>query len=314
MRTEVLLLIAALVAGAIALSLAAAWRDSLKLTNPDGYTHPLPAGFRFDATPTSALGLPFEDIEIQAANGEHVRGWLIPAAQDALDLAVVMLHGRGGNRTTLMPHARIAHDVGAAVALIDLRENGLSDGAGRGTALAMREAEDGLLTTEAMRRRGYPKVVLFGCSLGASAAILAAARDPKINGVIAEGTLQSFDAYFADVGAARLARLGLKARWLAAAWGRAVVFVTQVRLNLRPLERPIDRIEVIAPRPVLLIHGAQDAEVPAAHARNLAGSSGDNVDLWVIEGVGHCNGNEFAPAPYATRVREFLKMVMNRQE
>lgn len=313
MRAEFSLLIAAVVAGAVALPLAAAWRESLRLTNPGGYVHPLPADFSFGATPASAHGLPYEDFEVVAINGVRIRGWLMPAAGDATDMAVVMLHGRAGDRISLLPHARIAHDAGASVALIDLRENGQSDGAGRGTALAMREAEDGVLVAEAMRRRGYAKVVLFGCSLGASAAILAAARDPKISGVIAEGTIQSFEAYFSDVTAARLARLGLEARWLASAWGRMVVFVTQLRLGLRPLERPIDRIEAIAPRPVLLIHGAQDAEVPPTHGRDLANRGGSNVDLWVMQDANHCNGYAVAPAAYTARLQRFLQVVLGRQ-
>lgn len=287
---------------------AIAWRDSVLLTNPRNYRHPLPASFQYPATPLSAYGLPFEEITIEGPRGSTIRGWLIPASNGARDVAVVALHGRGGDRRSQLPHAPMLHSAGVAVALIDLRENGLSDGNGAGTGLGMREADDALATAAELRRRGYRSVVLFGCSLGASAAVIAAARDPNIAGVLAESPLESMSAYVRDDTATRLRRRGMRANWVASTWAELVVTITRARVSLTHLENPIDVVNLIAPRPVLIIHGGRDETVPLAHAQRLATRAGASARLLTIPEAGHCNGFEAAPTVYAEQVRQLLEL------
>lgn len=289
---------------------AAVWLESMALTNPRGYRQPDPSSFAFAQTPRTAAGLDYEDIEFAAPNNEPLRGWLIPAADDAKRLAVIVLHGSGGDRSGALGIAPMLHEAGAAVAAIDLRENGLSGGSGRGQAIGIREAQDAIAAAAEMRRRGYDKVVLLGCSLGASAAILAAAQDDSIDGVIADSALSSFDRFVAEVADRRLARFGLRAEWATAIWGRAVIALTRARLDLRGFERPEDAIERIAPRPVALIYGGEDSLTSAnTHGEILMSRAGAGTSLWRVEGAGHCSASSVDPEGYRARVADLFSSI-----
>ena len=122
--------LAALVLGVVLLAYVA----SLKLTNPPDYVHPREPSFRYARTPLTQHGLSFHDVEIPVPAAGVVRGWLVPGPSES-DQAVLAVHGRAGDRSAFLPLVPHLHRAGAAVLLIDLRENGLSDGAGRGTGL-----------------------------------------------------------------------------------------------------------------------------------------------------------------------------------
>jgi putative redox protein len=51
--------------------------------------------------------------------------------------------------------------------------------------------------------------------------------------------------------------------------------------------RPDEAAAKIAPRPLLLVHGADDEEVPVADGRILAEAAGPSAELRVLQGAGH---------------------------
>lgn len=282
-----------------------ALRHSRGLTSPEGYGQP-EAGHIFQETPQTVAGLAYEEVSFSVPSGETLRGWLVPAAEGN-ELSIAVLHGRGGDRRSHLNQLGMFHELGASVLLFDLRENGLSDGNSRGTGLAVREAEDGIAAAAELRRRGYGKVVVFGCSLGGSAAIIAAARDPSIDGAIAEASIARFEDYMSDEAALRLqGRFGAAPLWLANAWGNLVVAVTRARIGLKAYTTPQDEIGKISPRPTLLIHGRQDTAVRETHAHALHENAGENAQLWLIEGAGHCDGYDVAGSQYRQKVAGFL--------
>ena len=152
----------------------AIWLESRWVTFQGNYHQPDPDEFVFTQTPETEAGLAFEEVSFPTTGGATLRGWLVPAAMPT-DLAVVAFHGAGGDRRSNMGHLRMLHELGATVLLFDAREHGLSDGSGRGLGLAVREGEDGVAAVDEMRRRGFSKVIGYGCSLGGSTAIVAAA-------------------------------------------------------------------------------------------------------------------------------------------
>ncbi|ABI76039.1 conserved hypothetical protein [Hyphomonas neptunium ATCC 15444] len=296
---------ALLAAGAVLIVLIVAWLQSKALTSPPGYAQPDPETFTFAETPQSAAGLDYEDVSFSVPTGETLRGWLVPAAEPS-DIAIVTLHGRGNDRRAFLRHLGMFHQLGASVLMFDLRENGLSDGAGRGTGLSVREAEDGVAAAAEMRRMGYQRIVVYGCSLGGSAAIIAAAKDPSIDGVVAESSIASFEAFVADGIDQRLKGRGVNASWVAALWGETVVGLTRWRIGLKSYVSAEDAMPQIAPRPVLILHGTDDYVVLEQHARSLVERGDAHVSYWPIEGAGHCDGYEVAGDAYRARLAEFL--------
>jgi uncharacterized protein len=51
--------------------------------------------------------------------------------------------------------------------------------------------------------------------------------------------------------------------------------------------RPDASAAKLAPRPLLVVHGADDEEVPLADGRRLAESAGPHAELRVLAGAGH---------------------------
>lgn len=289
----------------LVLVLSLAWRASMDLTSPQGYGQPDPAGFVFEETPLSQAGLAYEDVSFTVPSGERLRGWLVPAAEET-GLAMVVLHGRASDRRQGLSHLRMLHELGAAVLLFDMRENGLSDGRSRGTGLAVREAEDGIAGAQEMRRRGYDTVVAYGCSLGGSAAIIAAARSPDIDGVVAEASIARFEDFVAEEADHRLTARGIRASWATRLWGSGVTALTRLRIALSSYAAAEEVIDQIAPRPVLLLHGQKDEVVALRHAQSLKRRAGPAADLWIMEAASHCDGIEVAPREYAEQLAAFV--------
>lgn len=254
-------------AGGIAAALALRWAVRRSLAAPR---------VRETQTP-AALGLPFETVCIPTANGKRLHGWLVLPAAPAPVAAVVVLHGWGGNAQHMLPVAAPLREAGFAVLLIDARCHGLSDG--DSFASLPRFAEDAGHACEWLARRreiDAGRIALLGHSVGAGAALFAAARR---GGVCAVVSVSAF-AHPAE----------MMRRWLGAKPIPAIV----VGWLLDYVERTIGhRFDEIAPLasiarlrcPVLIVHGEQDEVVPPADALRLqaAGREGQ-VELLRVPG------------------------------
>ena len=63
----------------------------------------------------------------------------------------------------------------------------------------------------------------------------------------------------------------------------------------------------IAPRPILLIQGANDEMAPASQARENFALAGEPKELWIVEGAGHRALKQAAGAEeYDARILAFL--------
>lgn len=70
--------------------------------------------------------------------------------------------------------------------------------------------------------------------------------------------------------------------------------------------RPIDAVGQIAPRPLLIIHGAADTLVPVSHAHRLYQAAGEPRELWVVPAIEHCGAYFLDRPAYCRRVSAFL--------
>ena len=302
---------------------------SYRLTNPPEYAPLTPAaGTTTDAVaayrernPRSEHGLEFRDVEFRAVDGTTLRGWLVPSGiQGRGDvpgpvdngIGIVAAHARAGDRRDYLDQLPLFHRLGATVLLVDYREHGVSDGSRRGMALGWREAEDLAAAARYLRSTaGTRRVVVVGHSLGGSAAILAAAQHAAIDGVLAESSIADFRDYVYGLGEEWLERRRLdhvlprRPR----AWAEAVVGFTARRLGVRDAQPPVDVVERIAPRPLLLVHGTADTIVRPAHSERLFERAGAGRDLWLAPGAEHNGAFTANPDEYATRLAALLTRV-----
>jgi uncharacterized protein len=174
---------------------------------------------------------------------------------------------------------RIAADAGWVVLTFNLRGTGDSEGDfSLGGWLTDLKAAIGHLLAAA----GVQAVWLCGYSIGGSLCLCAAGEDPQVRGVAAFSAPADFTEWAVDprrllerartVGVVH--RAGFPADF--EAWARA----------LREI-RPLSLIGKIPPRPLLLVHGADDDVVPMLDARALAEAADGGVELRILAAAGH---------------------------
>lgn len=125
-------------------------------------------------------------------------------------------------------------------------------------------------------------VWMAGFGTSGSLALCVAADDDRLRGVVTLGAPARFDRWMADPAAAVAT-----ARWVGVvrtpgyppdpvAWARAAGrFV------------PAEAVASLPPRPVLVVHGTDDEQVPVSDARTLAAAGGPTAELRILAGAGH---------------------------
>jgi len=236
---------------------------------------------------------PWREISV-TSEGLRLRGWLAEGRRERL--AVVMAHGLGDSLESQVAAGGILLGRGHTVLLLDLRGHGRSEG--RLTTLGGREREDVRAGMRALRERrlGGRGFILFGASMGAVAAIRAAAAEEDARAVVAEAP---FDDYRRSV--AHHARLfyGLP-EWFPLL--PAAIAVAEWRAGF-----DADDVDAVAAArrfrgPLLLIVDGADPRMPEAVVRRVYDAHAGGKRLWVAEGAPHA-GAPNAPGYWETVLR-----------
>jgi uncharacterized protein len=247
-------------------------------------------------------GLTFRDVELRTVDGVTLSGWYIPSTNHA---AVALLHGAGSTRSSVLEHAVVLARHGYGVLLFDARGHGRSGGRAMdfgwygdedtGAALSFLQAQLGV---------DDDRIAVLGLSMGGEEAIGAAATDPRIKAVIAEGATN---------------RVASDKAWLSDRFGwrgtlqEGIEWLTYATADLlTAADRPIslrDAVSVTAPRPVLLIAGG-GVEDEGHAGRYIQAGSADTVELWVAPDAGHTAALDTHPAEWERRVTTFLAMAL----
>lgn len=249
----------------------------------------------------SDFGLPYREVRFATSNGRQLFGWFLPPTAPGRAPAVAILHGWGGNAQMMLPLARPLHEAGFAVLLFDARCHGRSDE--DSFASMPRFAEDLAHALDWLAARpdvDAGRVSVVGHSVGAAASLLVASRRDGLAAVVSL-------AAFAHP-------KPMMRRWLAA---KGLPWQPVGRLIVRYVEHVIGhRFDDIAPTatirrvrcPTLLLHGGDDATVPAEEARLIhAARSGEHVRLRIVAGGHEDFGDEKDMAGEIAEVIRFLR-------
>ena len=125
-------------------------------------------------------------------------------------------------------------------------------------------------------------VWLAGSSAGGALAICAAAANDGVHGVATLAAPAEFDSWAND-GRAFLRHCRQVGVVRTAAYPPDVDAWAREFKEIQPLTSVAD----VPPRPLLVMHGAQDTVVPVSDARALVDAAGGRADLRVIVGGGH---------------------------
>jgi pimeloyl-ACP methyl ester carboxylesterase len=249
-----------------------------------------------DATPADD-GLEYRDVTLTTADDVTLSGWYVPGRTGA---AVALLHGAGSTRQNTLRHAAVLAEHGFGVLLFDARGHGRSGG----RAMDFGWYGDADVTAAIDFLADQPGVALdrigvVGLSMGGEEAIGAAAADPRVRAVVAEGVTgrtAADHAWLAD-------EYGLRG-WLQ----RGVDWITYSATDLFTDSHPpiaLREAAAQAATPMLLIAAGTVADEQHA-ARDIERAAPETVDVWVVDGSSHTGGLETAPAEWKARVTAFL--------
>jgi uncharacterized protein len=278
----------------------------------DVLAHPTPAAIC--ATPEQQFGWPYEAInyniaddaklaarntdparcadqgatagsEVVTADGVAIAGWYIPAADGSGPMAptIVLVHGWNANKSEVLRYGAPLHERFNLVAL-DLRGGGRSGG--DEVTFGALERNDVRAVLDWLEREKRPASVgLMGNSMGGATALAAAATDERVDAVLLDSTHARATDLFAR-------RLEVEEGHPPFPGGLAMAIGMRLRTGYDiGATDPIVTIPQLGTRPLLLIHGTDDAvDRPDESAeRNLAAAheAGVPTVIHYCEGGGH---------------------------
>lgn len=201
---------------------------------------------------------------------------------------IVVAHGFTGDLER--PHVRRAAGVfaqRAAVVTFSFRGHGRSGGR---STVGDREVLDLVAAVEWARSLGHEQVVTVGFSMGGSVVL----RHAALHGGRTEARSDAVVAVSAPArwyyrGTAPMRRL----HWLVTRPAGRIVGRIGLRTRIHPHEwdpvplSPVESVPLIAPTPLLIVHGDRDPYFPLDHPRMLASAAPGGAELWLEPGMGH---------------------------
>jgi hypothetical protein len=236
-----------------------------------------------ESTPTD-YGVPYEDVWIPVGSGEGtIHGWLLKGSGKS-DLTFLYLHGNAANISQNLPWATALHAVGASVLMIDYRGYGLSSGPFPSERQLYEDALAAWNYLHHQRGISPNSLVIYGHSIGGAVAVHLATQVPEAAGVIVESSFTSMMAMAERSGYGRLFPVGK--------------LLTQRFDSLAK----VPSLQV----PVLYIHGAEDASVPAAMSQEMYEATPEPKEIWLVPNADHNDVVDQAGADFQRRLAEFL--------
>jgi pimeloyl-ACP methyl ester carboxylesterase len=246
-------------------------------------------------------GLVYEDVTFSSVDDNiPLQGWLIDSPGDK---TIILVHATDGNRddpTIGLPLvtaglARHNYDVLA----FDLRAHGQSGGSH--FTLGQLETRDVAGAIRFLQSRGRTSIGALGWSLGAATLCNSYPDQPALQAVVADSAFASLPDVLHEA-LPRRTHLPVFFHPGIYLMGRAL-YGGDVGSN-QP-ERVLARLGT---RPLLLIHGQDDSDVPVAHAYRLqqAGAGNPQLQFWVAPGASHARAFQRYPDEYLERVTAFF--------
>ena len=249
------------------------------------------------STPAT-VGLEYESATVTTADGVELAVWYLAGTNRA---GLVVVHGAGSTRSDVLDQAAVLARNGYTLVLIDARGHGDSGG----TAMDFGWYGDldiaagvEFLATRAEVDPG--RIGVVGFSMGGEEAIGAAAADPRIRAVVAEGAT---------------ARQATDEAWLSDVYGGRGWFQEQIERvqdgitdYLTEASPPIALRSAVAQSPDtrFLLITAGNVEDEGHAASYIQGGAIDRVTVWNVEGADHTGGHDTRPDDWEQRVVEFL--------
>jgi pimeloyl-ACP methyl ester carboxylesterase len=240
------------------------------------------------------LGLVCEDVELRAKDGKKIAGWWMPKGAKG-NPPVVVLHGLGAGKAHMIDYILFAQAAGYPVLAIDFRGHGTSEASL--TSIGYYESWDVEAAIDFVRKRGAGDPVLWGTSMGAVAALLAAAEDGSVAGVIADAP---FDTYRNTI------RHHAKLMYGMSEFPLLTMAMPMIEERARFDVDEVDSLRAAGRihAPILFLAAAEDRRMDPAMVRTIYDAAVGPKEFWIIPGEGH-ESRSFGKE-YQEKIRTFL--------
>lgn len=248
----------------------------------------------------------FKDVEFQTSDGIKISGWLMPSRGKRA--TIIYSHGLFRSRRELLERAIDLWRLGYGALLYDARNHG--DSGQARVSFGYNERLDAEAAVRFLRDdlRTQDRIVMFGISMGAATALLAAAETPDVAAVISDSSFLTFRdttdhhvRLFLHLPAFPLSNeVRYLIEWRAGFDGS--------RLDA------LDAVKRIGDRPVLFIAAAHDKRMPPDIAQKLyEASTSSGRDLLIVDGPGseiHGHAYQADRELYINKIAQFLEAAL----
>ncbi|MDI6757626.1 MAG: prolyl oligopeptidase family serine peptidase [Endomicrobiia bacterium] len=245
------------------------------------------------------LRAPSENISFYSGK-RKLAGWFVPSSDKESGSTIIICHGWGASKGDILVSTiflREKHNL----FYFDFTAHGESEGSR--ISMGKFESEDILSAVrflEKTKPASAEKIGVWGFSLGASAAIVAAALDGRIAAVAAESPFYSFNEI-----TSHYAKRFLKApEYPFVPLARAAA---RLRFGFDPEKySPSLFVAEISPRPLLFIASSGDENIPPAVTKKLFDAAGEPKRFVIFESRAHGAAASEHPEEYRKLLADFF--------
>lgn len=253
----------------------------------------------------AAFDLAYEDVAFTNDQGQTLNGYFLPGDPAASNGATVIIApGLGGARGvgTVMEDGVILNRAGFNILMFDSRVC-----AGGYHSLGYRETADVRAAYDYLLSRADvdpQRVTIQGFSAGGATSLFATAQIPELRGVVAKGNYHNF----AEIMGLHSSDGSIFESLIR--FGADITYRAITGMDVRVLV-PLDVIDEIAPRPILLIYGSVEVGLPGAEQMlERALEFGSDAELYIVEGSAHGGYLIYGGAAYEQRIIAFHRRVL----
>jgi fermentation-respiration switch protein FrsA (DUF1100 family) len=244
-----------------------------------------------------------ERIQFRGAGNIILDGRFFPGDRHSL---VILASGYGDTQDQMLSIAEFLHHAGFSVLTYDSRARAPSGG--EYVTLGFHEQQDMIqLMNYAVARSDVDatRIGVLGLSMGGATAVLAAAKDRRIQAVVD-------DSGFSDASRVIAASFEHFVHLPAFPFAPVTVAIADLRAGINVNRvRPMDVIGEISPRPLLIIHEADDSVVPADNSLRNFAAARQPKELWLVPGSQHADAQTGAKSEYQRKVTKFFEVAFH---
>ncbi len=248
----------------------------------------------------------YQEAQFKSLDNLELRGYFAHSRVDSP--TIIFCHGKGSSHKNqvIQEVASYLFRNSYNLFLFDFRAHQRSEG--KEISFGWYEKNDILGAIEYLKTRDdiNPDMIGgFGISMGAAALVFAASGSLDIKACVFEGLYPAWE---------KMVKFKKGEYFLLPGQKGHVEMVNKIkqRLNIKEDIAPIRYIAQISPRPILLIHGKLDEDVPLDQVLKMFEKAREPKEIWVVENGNHFNCYIKNKEAYQRKVLEFFNKSFGR--